>query len=928
MKTIRSTIALLFGSVNPQDVLDNLFSYCPKDLSINIDLSYIETLFEANYKNYSHDEVRSIVNILNSKWSSYNDKVSDSNGVKSVFYTIQNFVSELLLEKDGVPLCEFEQLLRWREMSFELGENIFTTSFFAYKDLPSKRNRHFFSWQSIISTNNTILHDVLSQGCSELHFHLWGSSQNFDINWLCLMNNIKGRRAEFSNLTQLKHSQILTKDNQQNHSLYFFYVKAFAIRLFLFRFFIKSFDAELTDSKKATLTYNDYIEILKIKDDKLLSIYVSKLQSEVEWVKDLYGRTNKGEYIDYAIPKNISEVNFKDEFVYNVFHYGERWLLYKAFSIIYKNEERAPITRPLLYTYLIIQNRLRKEFIQLNSNTGFRNFQEYQDRKDLFISKYQPYQELLANIAVNGVLSDGMVKHLEVRITPQYTPKGIADVINTIDKWTNYTPFVDDTISNFIENRNNDSRNYKFHYVLHYIKQSESNYSESQLIVNSNKCRSFQLRNNIQKQTFAITQIRKMDADIKSRIVGIDAASSEIGCRPEVFAQAYRYLKNYSYETPNYAVSSYQFKQLGYTYHVGEDFLDIIDGLRAIDESILFLNLNRGDRLGHALALGTDVNKYYSQRENKIIISNQNLLDNIVWLLIYCKKNNINISSKLEYEINSLYHNLLHEIYNGYINHTFTPTQTDVSNNQLSETSNKLGLSGSDLNDIINHLEQCRFTKEPISSIPIDTYYQSWLLRGDNPELYIVNGSNIDNSSFLSFWNRCGLNYISTEILDARRNYLAIDLYIAYHYDSEAKIRGQKIREHSISNEYMLCVSQIQQKMRDHISKNHISIECNPTSNKLIGCISKYEKHPITLFSNLQYSNGGVFDFECNHISVSINTDDLGVFATSIENEYALLAIAMEKKLAKENLNQYSRRMIYDWLNRIRILGLEQRFHK
>lgn len=44
--------------------------------------------------------------------------------------------------------------------------------------------------------------------------------------------------------------------------------------------------------------------------------------------------------------------------------------------------------------------------------------------------------------------------------------------------------------------------------------------------------------------------------------------------------------------------------RLGRTIHVGEDFLDPVTGLREISEAIEHLGLTRGDRLGHALALG------------------------------------------------------------------------------------------------------------------------------------------------------------------------------------------------------------------------------------------------------------------------------------------------------------------------------------
>lgn len=49
------------------------------------------------------------------------------------------------------------------------------------------------------------------------------------------------------------------------------------------------------------------------------------------------------------------------------------------------------------------------------------------------------------------------------------------------------------------------------------------------------------------------------------------------------------------------------------TYHVGEVFTDIVDGLRAVDEAVHFLNLDCGDRLGHATVLGMDVEKWYEE---------------------------------------------------------------------------------------------------------------------------------------------------------------------------------------------------------------------------------------------------------------------------------------------------------------------------
>ena len=40
-------------------------------------------------------------------------------------------------------------------------------------------------------------------------------------------------------------------------------------------------------------------------------------------------------------------------------------------------------------------------------------------------------------------------------------------------------------------------------------------------------------------------------------------------------------------------------------------------------------------------------------------------------------------------------------------------------------------------------------------------------------------------------------------------------------------------------------------------------------------------------------------------LSVSINTDDQGVFDTLLENEYALMALALKKKKDKDNHKIY-----------------------
>lgn len=69
-------------------------------------------------------------------------------------------------------------------------------------------------------------------------------------------------------------------------------------------------------------------------------------------------------------------------------------------------------------------------------------------------------------------------------------------------------------------------------------------------------------------------------------------------------------------------------------------------------------------------------------------------------------------------------------------------------------------------------------------------------------------------------------------------------------------------------------------------------------------------------------------DKNCPQLSVSINTDDQGVFSTSLENEYALMAIALEKEKDENGDLKYNSSMIYEWMERVRLMGIGQSFNK
>ena len=100
----------------------------------------------------------------------------------SVFRLVVD-LAKRMLTLDGEEIkCEFEQLLRWREVSLQLGQDFFTCAFLADYDLNRGRETKCFTWSPIIKSDNDRLHNILKEGVAENHYHLNGSSKVFELN--------------------------------------------------------------------------------------------------------------------------------------------------------------------------------------------------------------------------------------------------------------------------------------------------------------------------------------------------------------------------------------------------------------------------------------------------------------------------------------------------------------------------------------------------------------------------------------------------------------------------------------------------------------------------------------------------------------------------------------------------------------------------
>lgn len=877
MDNLRRSIRLFFADYCPDYVLktkESENSFYPHKGYINLQ-KFIENGFRS-FSNYSLDEIQNVYLKLETDW--FCDIETGNN--KNYFHILNHFTSKVLVEENLEPFVIYDHLLKWRDLSYYVGEDLLTTSYFAYLDNRSKRKRDFFGWRPTAFSNNKRLRQLLQKGLAENHFHLKGSGPVFDLSWLNLMNNPTNFEKEFKDLE--KELSLLTKVSNSSinskKELKILIYKAACIRYQLFSY--------LLDSK----TTNNITIDLSQESNKInsfdLVLQINDLNKKIDALKFDIGHRflHRGnlEVIDYAIPKNIHYDNLEKSFVF----YGERKLLYDCFRLIYSEDKDFKKLIFLFHSYILIKAQFRAELVQINDKVGFGNFSKYQDRKEYFLPDDSIYHTAFMNLAVHDTKKHSKIDSFELRVAPK---DEVIKLKNSLGSYNN-------ALKRFaiISETESSKKSIPYHlnhhnifYTIHYIKRKDdcklSDLSSEVL------CRHHNLRKDIKKQSLAISQLRESYSDLSDYIRGIDAASSEFDANPEVFAQGFRYLKNHKLKgTFNHLKPNLNEPKIYATYHAGEDFYDLVDGLRAIDECVLFLNLNQGDRIGHALALGVDVKEYYKFKQGKLMLPKQIVLDNIVWLLSKVRKFGIAIHPNEISRLEKLYENLFHELY-----------------------SSNFGRG--------HHLDG--------KHISHTTYYDSWKLRGDDPYLYLDNlEKDIYDKINLTYWERCRINESYPRNKNIRKNIDVKYLYQQYHFNSKIKAAGKNIKQFEITFAYMELVEAVQFKMQHELKDKNIGIETNPTSNYLIGTFKRYAKHPITKFHNLGLELDNELIKNCPQLSVSINTDDQGIFSTSLENEYALMAIALEKEKDENGKLKYNSSMIYEWLERIRQMSIGQSF--
>lgn len=822
----------------------------------------------------------------------------------SLFEFVNKAQEECLRLPNDRPIFIMDKLTEWQYLSYFCGEDIFVTAMLANRTLNDRIEPQDFQWHYILRSDFFNLNSFIREKkIVENHYHLWGSPPNVDLSWIFLMNFPFNQKKKFDDLFKESASyyqRALSYFSNKQNDLYLWIQIAAKLRLILYEGCVLNKPDKMECGALKTLQ-----EIKNDLDSGFL-ITANDIQSDIELYRFLNSYKAFDTVVDYAIPHSKVKTDRPNAYIS-----GERSLYYHCLYHIYQYDDCSTHVQILFYLYLLIKARFDSIFIQTNSKTGFQNFKDYQDRKLIFIQK-TPYQKMAGNMAIEECIEESHLERLEARIGPQRSVQKYFENIQYFDDLAFKHPFANEYFERiFHKPIITEINNKKFFYVVHFIKKNKVDWNCKGKGNSIPICREAKKREEFKEKAFALRELRHSGSKLASRIRGIDAASSEVNFRPENFGPTFRFLGNdnagsvYPYYLRKNKLKYYSHKKtqvfskdekyglwiedsedgentevpmLRKTYHVGEDFFDITDGLRAIDEAITFLELKRGDRIGHGVALGIDVETWY-QRHPVLALPLQNRLDNMAWLLYRVHKWKLPISSSFHDQCRNNFQYLFNNLHASMNCHN----NSHVSNDLLS-------------------------------------YIASWKLRGDDPECYSNAEWKGEYLYPITEWDKARIRDKKLFEISKTQNNI-YNLVHNYHFNAELKRKAMEMNSFDVSRDYINLVKELQKAMRNYILNLGIAVESCPSSNFLISNLDEFKEIPTFNLFPIDEKDG-----ENIRLNISVNTDDQAIFYTSLQKEYTLLAGTLQQKKDEQGHRIYSDDKIIDWIGHLIKSSKEQSF--
>lgn len=843
-----------------ENILDYYFS--DKREEVKIALEKIIKIINNNTSFYNIDEICLLINRYYDKEEYNRYTIKELYFIDRIGYLGKIFLST----RDGKFILKYwesstskvlgiyndiNKIAMWNSLSRKIYVDNLVLQFLVQSDMND--SRYLKQYGSIIHIEDLQLGQILSRGVAETHLHI-NAGINFEIKWHNLMNTDIEKLC-FRAVGLLSYGTLKESD-----------LKKYIITASIIRIVLAYYIKYRKDDVLISCFYEDIISrssITSIANDT--DIYtLEELYKILNKVKSIIFKNTVLEDESDSWSVKLNKRDFLAQ-IYNVYYEGyslENLFLFEAFKLLKVKENNTvrsdQIFIKLLYKYILIKNIFYSYYNEDNKIKGLDKFTyNYHESSSINMNNNERLE-----LALQCQLESKNIKKLEIR---QSFPKNGKLSEKNIEKQLRknlkfFFGYYKGYINNEIKKGNKIPL---IGIIYHFIKENDdiekcwyNNEEDNFKNIYYEKQRKLYFA-----QINAMRNIREEIPYLSNYIVGIDAASIEHSADPWVFAPIFRFARDGEHKIlckDDSIVNS--ISNLGFTFHVGEEFRHLLTGLRNIYEVIEYFKFRAGDRIGHGIALGIDVDKWANEN-SVIILSRIEYLEDLLWMwdMLTSSKRNI------DYDINSIERKILEiasEIYG---------ENKILTVNILYKAYLKKFEEYECDNKSFRKNEKCNYIKE-----------------------------NREEMFFCHNINYCSAMNWDTKKLSKTNN---CKIYLKKMYEPiEVKLNINEIH----------IMIELQDMVRDIISKKGIIVETNPTSNRVIGSINNIFEHYI---SNLNDTDSG------NNILVSINTDDPSVFNSNINNEYAYIFYSLLNK-------GYDRTIALKWIDNIREIALQSSFIK
>lgn len=458
------------------------------------------------------------------------------------------------------------------------------------------------------------------------------------------------------------------------------------------------------------------------------------------------------------------------------------------------------------HLYLLIWGHFQQLLVQSHEQFGFDQFGKVAGNEGRELSEKKDYSARFHQLAGKGQKEMYLA---EGRFSPKDTPSKNMKLLNRI--FLGYAHFhgIQSEKQSYQKRMMRTKGRMNLRLIAHFIKQPDP----KKMPPDSLMVRHHGLRHDLEKKWHALSATRYHNPLARHFVTGIDAAANELDAPPEVFAPLYRSCKRAGIRHA--------------TFHVGEDFHHLLSGIRAIWESVNFLGLKGGNRIGHATAIGIDPELWVERIGPTMVIAEGEWIDNLIFAYDMISQQ----------KALSHHHALLERL--------------------------RLSIE-----------KRCR--KIYGEALAISDLIDAWKLRKLDAHLAFSSIKKKSDCLYLKEW-------VEWEAIAKAQeeNKKAFELLKMYH---TARYRPRFDALEIVETAELLdaaLLRELQNSIIAMLNEREVVIESMPTSNLRISYYNAYKEHHLWRWLGIAANEDDVLPIVC------LGSDDPGIFATCIRNEYA-----------------------------------------